>query len=109
MAAASSYYKNKLKIAAILVSFIVFLPSKLVGLGFPGNKAGSVNEREKLQVGSRPPVCVSKCFSCRPCRATLVIQPPERKRYITSRHDEGDIYYLLSWKCRYGNKLYRPT
>ena len=77
-------------------------------VGFPCYKTGSVNEREKLQMGSRPPACLNKCSSCRPCMATLVIQPPERKRYRTSRHDEGDIYYLLSWKCKYGNKLYRP-
>ncbi|XVF35594.1 hypothetical protein REPUB_Repub18cG0159600 [Reevesia pubescens] len=61
------------------------------GLEFPSYKTASVNEREKLQqVGSRPPTCVNKCFSCRPCMATLVIHPHgERKRYRTiSRHDE---------------------
>ncbi|XWS72669.1 hypothetical protein CRYUN_Cryun02cG0060300 [Craigia yunnanensis] len=59
-------------------------------------------------MGSRPPACLNKCSSCRPCMASLVIQPPEQKRYRTSRHDEGYIYYLLSWKCKCGNKLYRP-
>ncbi|XVE97425.1 hypothetical protein REPUB_Repub03eG0018300 [Reevesia pubescens] len=99
MAAPSLYSKDKLKIAAILISFIVFLPSKPVGLGIPSYKTSSVIEREKLQVGSRPPACINKCSSCRPCMATLVIQPRERKRYKTSRNDEGDVYYLLSWKC----------
>ncbi|XWS70429.1 hypothetical protein CRYUN_Cryun03dG0047500 [Craigia yunnanensis] len=88
--------------------YIYLVLTLAVGLGFPSYKTASVNEREKLQVGSRPPACLNKCSSCRPCMATLVIQPPERKRYRTSRRDGGDIYYLLSWKCKCGNKLYRP-
>ncbi|OMO90831.1 EPIDERMAL PATTERNING FACTOR-like protein [Corchorus olitorius] len=102
MAASSFYHQYKLRIAATLICFLAFLPSK------PGGLGTLMNEREKLQVGSRPPVCLNKCSSCRPCMATLVIQPPLQKRYTKSSHEEGDYYYLLSWKCKCGNKLYRP-
>ncbi|EOY29482.1 Uncharacterized protein TCM_037000 [Theobroma cacao] len=108
MAAPSSYYQNELKLAAILIFYVAFLPSESAALGFPSYKTGGVHEREKLQVGSRPPACLNKCSSCRPCMATLVIQPPQRKTYTTSRPDNHDIYYLLSWRCKCGNKLYRP-
>ncbi|GFQ04599.1 epidermal patterning factor-like protein 8 [Phtheirospermum japonicum] len=56
-------------------------------------------------LGSRPPGCVNKCLNCRPCKATLVIPP-----HKSSSHDreDDDTYYLLSWKCRCGNKLYQP-
>ncbi|KAL3618355.1 hypothetical protein CASFOL_038676 [Castilleja foliolosa] len=75
---------------------------------------------EKMILGSRPPGCVNKCLNCRPCRATLVI-PPHTKLIINNNNfvkkssshddeydDDDDTYYLLSWKCRCGNKLYKP-
>ncbi|GFP88971.1 polygalacturonase [Phtheirospermum japonicum] len=58
-----------------------------------------------MVLGSRPPGCVNKCMSCRPCEATLVIPPRKNE---SSWHREDDSYYLLSWKCRCGNKLYQP-
>ncbi|MCL7028717.1 hypothetical protein MKW94_011900, partial [Papaver nudicaule] len=72
-------------------------------------------------LGSRPPQCVNKCFSCRPCTAALVIPPHERETksvrtnlltsspasLVTKQDDDGS-YYLLSWKCRCGNKTYQP-
>lgn len=75
----------------------------------------------KKVLGSRPPTCVNKCMSCRPCMATLVI-PPHRIRtssittttttqayqQSSSFHREDDSYYLLSWKCKCGDKLFQP-
>ena len=63
-----------------------------------------------MVLGSRPPACVNKCMSCRPCEATLVIPPHQTKKWgvSISSHREDDTYYLLSWKCRCGNKLYQP-
>ncbi|KAH9760662.1 EIN3-binding F-box protein 1 [Citrus sinensis] len=95
------------KVAVILVSLLTSLTSKPVY---------GVTGREKL-VGSRPPGCVNKCLSCKPCTATLVIQHRHHHEQWTSssRHDrdeeglgEGDGYYLQSWKCKCGNKLYQP-
>ncbi|GMJ07719.1 hypothetical protein HRI_004441100 [Hibiscus trionum] len=111
MATPLSYHKNKLNIAAILISSMLFLPSKPgVVSGFSSYKTSGLNGREKLQVGSRPPRCLNKCWSCRPCMATLVIQPNDRKRFKASGHGEAgdDVYYHLSWKCKCGNKLYHP-
>ncbi|KAE8735215.1 EIN3-binding F box protein 1 [Hibiscus syriacus] len=79
MEAPSCYHKNKLTIAAIFVSSMLFCLSKPVVLGFSSYETGNFNEKEKLQVGSRPPRCVNKCSSCRPCMATLVIQPNDIK------------------------------
>ncbi|KAI8544310.1 hypothetical protein RHMOL_Rhmol08G0286600 [Rhododendron molle] len=70
----------------------------------------------KMVLGSRPPGCVNKCMSCRPCMAILVIPPHviiknNKKGFresSPSSHREDDNYYLLSWKCRCGNKLYQP-
>ncbi|KAK2660471.1 hypothetical protein Ddye_007004 [Dipteronia dyeriana] len=93
------------------------------GLGFPiykedhGSNSVQLKEKEKA-VGSRPPGCINKCLNCRPCMATLVIQPHQWrwnnkfKRFFktTSHHDEegGSSYYLLSWKCKCNNKLFKP-
>ncbi|KAA8540486.1 hypothetical protein F0562_024595 [Nyssa sinensis] len=68
----------------------------------------SESSQRKMLLGSNPPDCVSKCMSCRPCMPTLVIPPPPRKVYRESSHAEDDTYYLLSWKCKCGDKLYQP-
>ncbi|MCL7033210.1 hypothetical protein MKW94_006190, partial [Papaver nudicaule] len=77
----------------------------------------------KLMIlGSRPPQCVNKCFSCSPCTAALVIIPPHQRETksvrtnlmasspasLVSKQDDDGSYYLLSWKCRCGNKIYPP-
>ncbi|KAI3789636.1 hypothetical protein L2E82_02437 [Cichorium intybus] len=66
-------------------------------------------ERKKT-LGSRPPGCVNRCMSCTPCRPILVI-PPHHEiidfRDLSS-HREDDCYYLLSWKCKCGDKLFQP-
>ncbi|KAE9602289.1 hypothetical protein Lalb_Chr12g0197991 [Lupinus albus] len=63
----------------------------------------------KLALGSRPPRCVNKCLKCRPCMAALIIYPRLKDGWIhnvTAQKDEG--YYLLSWKCKCGNKFFQP-
>ncbi|KAA8541914.1 hypothetical protein F0562_023066 [Nyssa sinensis] len=108
--AASRNYTHGLKVAVtvILISSLTFLPSKSVGLGLSSLSEISVQQR-KMVLGSRPPGCVNKCMSCRPCMATLVIHPHQKRGDSTaSSHGEDDSYYLLSWKCRCGNKLYQP-
>ncbi|CAI9766076.1 unnamed protein product [Fraxinus pennsylvanica] len=91
--------------ATLLLSLSLLIP-KSVGIG--PSSYSATEELRKMVLGSRPPGCVNKCMNCRPCEATLVI-PPHRKRVFgkLSRR-EDDTYYLLSWKCRCGNKLYQP-
>ncbi|KAK1416785.1 hypothetical protein QVD17_25901 [Tagetes erecta] len=74
------------------------------------NEGASVMPQKKKILGSRPPGCVNKCMNCSPCRATLVI-PPHHKMIgyrDQSSHGEDDCYYLLSWKCKCGDKLFQP-
>ena len=66
-------------------------------------------EESKAVIGSKPPACVDKCMNCRPCMATVVVPNHKRKGFFkVSSHDKDDSYYLLSWKCRCGNKLFHP-
>ncbi|KAK9282323.1 hypothetical protein L1049_005237 [Liquidambar formosana] len=105
MAPLSRTHNHGLKIAVTLIFFssLTFLPPKSVGSVF--SRESESLQQKKMVLGSRPPGCVNKCLSCRPCMATLVI-PPHEKR--TSSHREDDSYYLLFWKCRCGDKLYQP-
>lgn len=68
---------------------------------------GETIEQREMVLGSKPPGCVNKCLNCRPCMATLVI-PHQRNGFSAKTRGEDDSYYLLSWKCRCGNKLYQP-
>ncbi|XP_010254419.1 PREDICTED: EPIDERMAL PATTERNING FACTOR-like protein 8 [Nelumbo nucifera] len=90
----------------ILILFATFLSSEPAELEFSSYDE-SLKQR-KLVLGSRPPRCVNKCLSCRPCMATLVIPPHQRRDFRTSSQEENGSYYLLSWKCRCGNKLFKP-
>ncbi|KAI4355744.1 hypothetical protein L6164_004489 [Bauhinia variegata] len=106
----STYYYllHGLKVA-ITVAFIFFLT--LLLLLPPKSAGGSVvlSEESKKVIGSKPPACVNKCSNCRPCMATLVVPNHQRKGFKkVSSHGEDDGYYLLSWKCRCGNKLFQP-
>lgn len=76
-------------------------------------------EESRRVIGSKPPSCMHKCMRCRPCLATLVAPDHQkRKSYINSnkgllfkvwsRGEDDDPYYLLSWKCTCGNKLFQP-
>lgn len=112
----------------ILIFSLSYLPSKSVGESSSSSymRRSSAVVVDQLQprkkvLGSRPPTCVNKCMSCRPCMATLVI-PPHRIRtssittttttqayqQSSSFHREDDSYYLLSWKCKCGDKLFQP-
>lgn len=75
-----------------------------------GLAVSSVNgdlKEKKTVLGSKPPQCVNRCFGCRPCRATLVI-PPHHKGGLRESSEEDESYYLLSWRCKCGNKLFHP-
>ena len=66
--------------------------------------------REKMEkIGSTPPECVNKCRNCRPCMATLVVPSHQMmgSKAVLSHREDGS-YYLLSWKCKCGNKLFQP-
>ncbi|XP_028767313.1 EPIDERMAL PATTERNING FACTOR-like protein 8 [Neltuma alba] len=70
-------------------------------------------EESKKVIGSRPPACVNKCNKCRPCMATLVVprhQRTKKKGFSLQVVPPGDDdpYYLLSWKCTCGHKLFQP-
>ncbi|KAK4265167.1 hypothetical protein QN277_026253 [Acacia crassicarpa] len=95
MASPKAYsFKLRTLVTLILIISLTF---------FPCNSGGSV--KKKMVMGSRPPGCFNKCFTCKPCKAALVIISPHRRR--TSERDyEG--YYLLAWKCKCGNKFFQP-
>ena len=67
-------------------------------------------ENSKKVIGSRPPACVNKCHKCRPCMATLVVPHNKKKGFSLKvvSPGEDDPYYLLSWKCTCGHKLFQP-
>ncbi|KAK2425436.1 hypothetical protein P8452_54192 [Trifolium repens] len=99
---------------AITVSFILSLIVLLPKSG--GSVLCDKNDLEdrKVVIGSKPPVCVNKCKKCRPCMATVVVNDHDHQRqkkkdfkFVSSDHEE-DSYYLLSWKCRCGNKFFQP-
>ncbi|GMH03632.1 hypothetical protein Nepgr_005471 [Nepenthes gracilis] len=100
-----------IRVAATLafITSLSVLTSKSVGLA--SSSSDMMRAKEKV-LGSKPPGCENKCKSCKPCMATLVVPPHQVKR--SSYHgddadaDADDIYYLLSWKCKCGNKLFQP-
>ncbi|PON37402.1 EPIDERMAL PATTERNING FACTOR-like protein [Parasponia andersonii] len=103
------HHPERFNVGAVITVVFIFvlavLPPKSVG--FERNELRE-EERKLMVLGSRPPQCVNKCLNCRPCEATLVIPSHQKKRLETSSHGEDDTYYLLSWKCRCGNKLFHP-
>ncbi|CAL0330497.1 unnamed protein product [Lupinus luteus] len=91
--------------------------SQVLGIGECKGSASTKDgkglmKQNKLVLGSRPPRCVNKCLNCKPCMATLVISPHHKDVHIhkattkKAQRDEG--YYLLSWKCKCGNKFFQP-
>ncbi|KAK4428012.1 EPIDERMAL PATTERNING FACTOR-like protein 8 [Sesamum alatum] len=107
MAVSTNYKKLCLSFAVAAVFFfsLTLLPPKSGGI----QASSSENEElRKMVLGSRPPACVNKCKNCKPCEATLVIPPHQSRIKRANSHREDDSYYLLSWKCRCGNKLYQP-
>ncbi|PQQ10334.1 EPIDERMAL PATTERNING FACTOR-like protein 8 [Prunus yedoensis var. nudiflora] len=113
--ASRSYHVHGLKVAIITVASIflltILLPNTVDSLHSSNNSESDDDEfrQSKMVLGSRPPGCQNKCLNCRPCIATLVIPVHKTKRFSLSSHgEEDDSYYLLSWKCRCGNKLFQP-
>ncbi|RXH68952.1 hypothetical protein DVH24_031285 [Malus domestica] len=110
-----NYRVRGLKVAIITVASI-FLLTTLLPKSVDSVQSSHNNEssddlflQSKMVLGSRPPGCQNKCLNCRPCIATLVIPVHKTKRFSLSSHgEESDSYYLLSWKCRCGNKLFQP-
>ncbi|GAB4832857.1 hypothetical protein Ancab_006872 [Ancistrocladus abbreviatus] len=110
--------KNGLEVVALVMicffSLITFLPSESVGIIHghgDHHKIPETNAKQmKLVLGSRPPRCINKCMSCRPCMAVLVIPPHKKKKALinTTTPQDDETYYLLSWKCRCKNKLFQP-
>lgn len=108
-------YHSRLKtsVTLILIIFLTLFASNLEGsqnLKKYHRSKGLINQKKSV-LGSRPPRCVNKCLNCRPCMATLVISPHHKvgqihKAKITAEKDEG--YYLMSWKCKCGNKFFQP-
>ncbi|KAG4378860.1 hypothetical protein AAZX31_17G110300 [Glycine max] len=103
-------YLNGLKtsVTLILIISLTLFPSNSGSAS--AKDGGKVLKQKKLVLGSRPPKCVNKCLSCKPCMAALVISPHHRDGHThkakTVQRDEG--YYLLSWKCKCGNKFFQP-
>ncbi|KAJ8774812.1 hypothetical protein K2173_017258 [Erythroxylum novogranatense] len=99
---------------AVSLSFIFFLiiisAPILVHGSLSSSNSNNLQQRRKMVLGSRPPACIDKCVNCRPCLATLVVPSRQRKGFTfkASAHGDDGSYYLLSWKCRCGNKLYQP-
>lgn len=100
----------------LMIYFVLFMCTVGLVLSRRGREGKDneikINLEEKMVIGSRPPGCQNKCMSCRPCMAAVVV-PVHRMKgkafqaFFTSREEE-DSYYLLSWKCRCGNKIYQP-
>ncbi|KAL9304520.1 hypothetical protein ACSQ67_021783 [Phaseolus vulgaris] len=98
----------KLPITVLFIFFFSLLPSKSGGSLMLDTKKGL--EQSKTVIGSKPPACMNKCKSCRPCMATLVVPNHQKRKKgfkVFSRGDD-DTYYLLSWKCKCGDKLFQP-
>ncbi|KAL3840975.1 hypothetical protein ACJIZ3_025566 [Penstemon smallii] len=60
-------------VMAIIFFSLTFLPPHESGGGIESSSSSSSNGEElrKMVLGSRPPACLNKCMSCRPCDATL--------------------------------------
>ncbi|KAG5242818.1 EPIDERMAL PATTERNING FACTOR protein [Salix suchowensis] len=84
---------------------IVIIVTLFFFLAFPP----PISEEVGMVLGSRPPQCVNRCFHCKPCMAALVT-PLHHKSVVrgpsSSREDES--YYLLSWRCKCGDKYFQP-
>nr|XP_043618491.1 EPIDERMAL PATTERNING FACTOR-like protein 8 [Erigeron canadensis] len=106
MAPARTYLLLSFRVVVTAALILIF--STVVSHSIPGYDGDQGVRQNKRVIGSRPPGCVNKCVNCRPCQATLVIPPhPKMINYRAQSHWE-DNYYLLSWKCKCGDKLFQP-
>ncbi|KAI3777773.1 hypothetical protein L1987_47575 [Smallanthus sonchifolius] len=105
MASARTYLRGLQAVFSIILLLSLSVSHSISGYDDEG--VASVQQNKKI-LGSRPPGCVNKCVNCRPCEATLVIPThPKSIDYRGQSHWE-DNYYLLSWKCKCGDKLFQP-
>ncbi|EXB21297.1 hypothetical protein L484_002247 [Morus notabilis] len=106
---------DKTKIAATLI-FILFLALFFCSssaaassrLAKNNDDSGEDLKKMKMVLGSKPPRCVNKCKSCRPCMAALVISQRQKNGAKASPHDHDQTYYLLAWKCKCRDKFFQP-
>ncbi|XP_019157937.1 PREDICTED: EPIDERMAL PATTERNING FACTOR-like protein 8 [Ipomoea nil] len=111
MASQNVYHIGLKLLLTLLLFYSLALLSPISGIGIGRGK------QVRMVLGSSPPKCVGRCMGCRPCVAALVI-PPHDDKYgfrrpssssASSSSGAGDeSYYLLSWKCRCGNKYFQP-
>ncbi|OAY31557.1 hypothetical protein MANES_14G121900v8 [Manihot esculenta] len=104
--ASFAHYPNGLglgiTVTVMLIFSLTFFPS--ISVGSSVFKRDEDVKQRKMVLGSRPPLCINKCLSCRPCMAALVTSPHHKT--ALARGDES--YYLLSWKCKCGDKYFQP-
>ncbi|KAK9285114.1 hypothetical protein L1049_024299 [Liquidambar formosana] len=74
----------------------------------------------RAQIGSRPPRCERRCYSCGHCEAIQVPANPQAKAKSGSsnssavpniayaRGDDNSNYKPMSWKCKCGNFIFNP-
>ncbi|XP_031252629.1 EPIDERMAL PATTERNING FACTOR-like protein 8 [Pistacia vera] len=94
-------------VAAFSVVFWLISGGPAAGSQYSRGSEGEKEKQMKKVLGSRPPQCVNKCLNCKPCVAALIV-PPHPKSRLRASSEEDENYYLLSWKCRCGNKLFHP-
>ncbi|XP_061950588.1 EPIDERMAL PATTERNING FACTOR-like protein 8 [Populus nigra] len=106
--ATDSSYGIRITFIVILFFSLTFLPPVSAGSSMPSRESEDMKQK-KMVLGSRPPQCVNRCSNCKPCMAALVT-PPHHKNGVrgpsSSKGDES--YYLLSWKCKCGDKYFQP-
>ncbi|KAF8026733.1 hypothetical protein BT93_F3263 [Corymbia citriodora subsp. variegata] len=108
--------------ALLVAATFVFVFS----LTIPPLNSGESLKQGEMVLGSRPPDCVDRCLGCAPCVPTLVIPGYQKKHFGTSSREDhihnfqtegfrtsssgedGNGYYLLSWRCRCGDKIFHP-
>ncbi|XVE98336.1 hypothetical protein REPUB_Repub03eG0097500 [Reevesia pubescens] len=106
--ASFKHHPLELKIAVLNVMLIFYLTfSSSKSVGSVSITANDSSKQVKMVLGSRPPKCVNKCFSCRPCMAVLVASPHHRTGRSSS-YQGDESYYLLAWKCKFGDKFFHP-
>ncbi|XP_021277408.1 EPIDERMAL PATTERNING FACTOR-like protein 8 [Herrania umbratica] len=96
----------KIAVSVMLIFYLTFSPSKSVG-SVSVTATHRSKQVMKMVLGSRPPKCVNRCFSCRPCMAALVASPHHRNGRSSS-YQGDESYYLLAWKCKCGDKFFQP-
>ncbi|KAL1554151.1 EPIDERMAL PATTERNING FACTOR-like protein 5 [Salvia divinorum] len=112
--AISTTYTFAVLLLSIFFLSLTLLPLQSGGTGIRASMEDEVKKEIKMGLGSKPPACLNRCMSCRPCVATLAIPSQSQKRshiiydYVKSSRAQDDTYYLLSWKCTCGNKLFQP-